>query len=560
MKRHFFKLAIVAIILLNAALSWAAQHDAIVKILCKQGSSSLIGSGVCVREDGVILTVRHVVADGVCKVQFRDATYPVVFSMIPPKEGVAVLKIDAGKPLPTLSIATSRPKVGETVWIMGYPRGNWGTRQTVVTSHALYFSDDPSARLTGVFAPTIPGTSGGPLITADWKVAGISSVSAKRSPDRNRGRSLGQMMRVSSDSSFDNTGGMYLSLRHVKDAYERFTAQYRGPPQGKRVLYAYIGKRCLPCDRFQQDVQDGRFSQFEVRYIFDPVRWKQTTGQTPTLAPAFYVQGQGGRSQILGYTDAPGLIQSVLKIVVRIGKMLYNVRHRDSEIGSIPPPNLSNGDEMGPPPIEEATTPKQFKREEQADPPPVEPVVEWSHVKVVIVAAKFLAGIKGIVAGKAVEFGEGPIRRKLPEAADLQFVLERNRPARFEAVTEAFGSVPERVAIIVLVARQDLGIVKGIIAKKVLSSLPDKLKNYPIEFVSVRAHGETFLAIESALKTEEPTPQPSAPKKPSQSVVMALFSDPKTYLLGLLAERVQDRAAAWWRRRKNRTVVTEDSK
>ena len=63
--------------------------------------------------------------------------------------------------------------------MMGFPQGEWSSYRTSVTSDQLFFADDRSKQLIGVFAPVLFGTSGGPLVTKEWEVAGIASVSGK---------------------------------------------------------------------------------------------------------------------------------------------------------------------------------------------------------------------------------------------------------------------------------------------------------------------------------------------------------------------------------------------
>ncbi len=110
----------------------------------------------------------------------------------------------------------------------------------------------------------------------------------------------------------------------------------------------------------------------------------------------------------------------------------------------------------------------------------------------------------------------------------------------------------ESRGVFLLVAKQDVCFLKGIAVKKVEATLPDKLKNLPIEVIFERTQSELFSQIELSLLTTEPQQVPDKPQEPSQSPLAALFSDPKTYLLALLAERAQDKAAAWWRRRKQK--------
>lgn len=512
MKTTLLRIAFVAIVLYSTVFAVGAERDAIVKIICRKGRTTISGSGVCVRKDGVILTATHVVDGGVCEVIFRDAKYPVIQSMILPKEGVAVLKIQANKPLPALSIATNKPKVGETVWIMGYPQGKWTSLKTSVTSNGIWFRDDKDTHLTGVFDPAIFGNSGGPLVTADWKVAGIASVSGKIPAHMLTGRESDGFH--VGGTGLEITGGMYLSLQHVKEAYERFTAQRRGPPQNsKPVLYAFSLPGCPDCDVFKRDYRSGRYSDYDVQIVEHGTnQWAtvsrtamRTTGtQHPDTVPFFWVEGSARFVQQQGQYSAPGLLQILRTIVQGLGNLIFNPSAEPQA-----PPSESASTELGfdelglsePPPFEPAPMPKELTEQSPEEP-------DWSDVEVVILGAKQeVSPIRGLIRNVGLKFLTGPLERKLNELSKgklgVHIVGQRVSPNQYEAVAMASRVSPSPFHVLILIGRQSLGL-KSLIAKPIEKRIRNTLgEKVPVEAIFARAHSKDYQAIKQALLTAE---------------------------------------------------------
>ncbi|MCH7687794.1 MAG: trypsin-like peptidase domain-containing protein, partial [Planctomycetes bacterium] len=315
--------------------SFAARRDAVVKIVCTHSDGyQLSGSGVCVDKAGVILTASHVVNTGSCRVFFNDRDYPATPVLIPSKEGVAVLKVDAKEKLPFLEVAHSQPRVGDSVWVMGFPQGEWSSYQTSVTSDQLFFADDRSTQLIGVFAPVLFGTSGGPLVTKEWEVAGIASVSGKIPSQQLRFRRPQDSVRVSG-TALDQTGGMFLALRHVQEAYQAYRSTIsidQGTQTNKPILYAFTTANCPACLSFKQDDITGKFAAYDVRVIeHGTSEWRtisaeaeQATRQPiPNTVPFFWVKGSRQIVQQQQY-HAPGLLQILADIIKGLGNIIFN--------------------------------------------------------------------------------------------------------------------------------------------------------------------------------------------------------------------------------------------
>jgi serine protease Do len=140
-----------------------------------------MGSGVIVDARGYILTNQHVV-DRVqsIEVQLHDGTtYPARVLSADSVMDLAVLKIDAGRPLIPIAIGSSADlMVGETVITIGNAFGYENTTSSGIISYIgrnVTLSDDQVYRnLIQTDACINPGNSGGPMINIDGELIGIN--------------------------------------------------------------------------------------------------------------------------------------------------------------------------------------------------------------------------------------------------------------------------------------------------------------------------------------------------------------------------------------------------
>ncbi len=144
------------------------------------------GSGVVIREDGYILTNRHVVEDAErIEVRFKDGrTYPATVRGVDPRSDVAVLKIEA-KGLPAAKFADSdKTRVGEFAIAIGAP---FNLDYSVTFGHVsakgrtdLLPGVAPGTPMDQDFIQTDasinPGNSGGPLVNIDGQIIGINTL------------------------------------------------------------------------------------------------------------------------------------------------------------------------------------------------------------------------------------------------------------------------------------------------------------------------------------------------------------------------------------------------
>jgi serine protease Do len=140
-----------------------------------------MGTGVIIDSRGFILTNQHVVdkVQGV-EVHLADGgVYPARVVQQDPAMDIAILKIDAGRPLTPIQIGASSDLMkGETVITVGNAFGYENTTSVGVISSLgrnVTLSDDQVYRnLIQTDACINPGNSGGPLVNIDGELIGIN--------------------------------------------------------------------------------------------------------------------------------------------------------------------------------------------------------------------------------------------------------------------------------------------------------------------------------------------------------------------------------------------------
>lgn len=146
----------------------------------QQREEEALGSGFIINSNGTIVTNNHVIAHASSiKVTLDDGQkYDAKLIGHDPKTDLAVLKIDAHKPLPTVAWGDSaKLKLGDPVLAIGNPFGI-GTTVTsgIVSARGRDIHDGPYDNFIQVDAAINHGNSGGPLINMDGKVVGINSA------------------------------------------------------------------------------------------------------------------------------------------------------------------------------------------------------------------------------------------------------------------------------------------------------------------------------------------------------------------------------------------------
>jgi serine protease Do len=138
------------------------------------------GSGFIISADGIIVTNNHVAKSSrTLSVTLDDGTVlPAKVIGTDPRTDIAVLKVNAGHPLPFIQLGNSRDvKPGEWVVAMGNPFGLGGSVTAgIVSAVSRDIGAGPYDQFIQVDAPINQGNSGGPLFTQDGKVIGMNTA------------------------------------------------------------------------------------------------------------------------------------------------------------------------------------------------------------------------------------------------------------------------------------------------------------------------------------------------------------------------------------------------
>lgn len=156
----------------------------------RERTQSSLGSGVILDADGLIVTNNHVV-EGMEQIRVALADrreFEADLLLTDPQTDLAILRIDAGEPLPTVPFANSdQAEVGDIVLAIGNP---FGVGQTVssgivsalnrtnvsVSDYQFFIQTDAAIN---------PGNSGGALVDVDGQLLGINTAIYSRSGGSN---------------------------------------------------------------------------------------------------------------------------------------------------------------------------------------------------------------------------------------------------------------------------------------------------------------------------------------------------------------------------------------
>lgn len=139
-----------------------------------------LGSGFIVSADGTVVTNNHVI-DGASEIEiyFSDGSHlPARLVGADAKMDLAVLKVEAGHPLPFVSFGDSdAAKVGDWVMAIGNPFGLGGSVTLgIVSARNRDIQSGPYDQFIQTDAAINQGNSGGPLFDMDGKVVGINTA------------------------------------------------------------------------------------------------------------------------------------------------------------------------------------------------------------------------------------------------------------------------------------------------------------------------------------------------------------------------------------------------
>ncbi len=144
------------------------------------GPTHALGSGFIIDPAGYIVTNNHVVDHAhQIKVTLGDGkSYPAKVIGHDDKTDLALLKIDAGAPVPYIAFGDSdKERVGDWVVAVGNPFGLGGTVTAgIVSAHDRDLNNGPYDDYLQIDAPINPGNSGGPLFNQSGQVIGIDTA------------------------------------------------------------------------------------------------------------------------------------------------------------------------------------------------------------------------------------------------------------------------------------------------------------------------------------------------------------------------------------------------
>lgn len=208
-----------------------------------------IGSGFIIRNDGMIITNKHVVSDTTAKyrvITSDNKSYDVQKIYRDPNNDLAILKIDASN-LPTVEMGdSSKLQVGQFALAIGTALGEF--RSTVTTGVVSGLSRGITAggpfsgseKLDNVIQTSTainPGNSGGPLLNSAGQVIGVNVAVAQDA--QNIGFALPINLVKDSLKAFDSNGGQFVGKAYLGIEYRVVTrdlAIINEIPEGAYIL------------------------------------------------------------------------------------------------------------------------------------------------------------------------------------------------------------------------------------------------------------------------------------------------------------------------------------
>ena len=140
---------------------------------------SSLGSGFIISDDGYVISNYHVVreADEVIVRMSDRKEYIAEIIGTDPRSDIAVLKIEADKPLPSLKLGKSVDlEVGEWVLAIGSPFGfDHSVTAGIVSAKGRSLPNENYVPFIQTDVAINPGNSGGPLFNLDGEVVGVNS-------------------------------------------------------------------------------------------------------------------------------------------------------------------------------------------------------------------------------------------------------------------------------------------------------------------------------------------------------------------------------------------------
>jgi serine protease Do len=143
-------------------------------------TTNAIGSGFIIDPSGYIATNKHVIVDGtsIIVITANGERYQASIVGMPAKSDIALLRIDAGRKLPSVSFGDSdKMRVGDTVVAIGSPYGfDNSATAGIISAVNRDIMESPFDDYFQTDAAINHGNSGGPLFNRRGEVIGMNSV------------------------------------------------------------------------------------------------------------------------------------------------------------------------------------------------------------------------------------------------------------------------------------------------------------------------------------------------------------------------------------------------
>jgi serine protease Do len=146
----------------------------------QQRRSTALGSGFIIDPTGYVITNNHVIEEAaeITVILQDDERFPAKLIGVDKKTDLALLKVQANRPLPALAWGDSeKVRVGDWVMAIGNPFGLGGTVTVgIISARARDINQGPYDNFFQTDASINRGNSGGPLFNLDGEVIGINTA------------------------------------------------------------------------------------------------------------------------------------------------------------------------------------------------------------------------------------------------------------------------------------------------------------------------------------------------------------------------------------------------
>jgi serine protease Do len=222
-----------------------------------------MGTGVLIDPRGYIVTNHHVVEEvNVLRVRLSDgSTFSAGVWARDPENDLALLKIDAGRPLPTVPLGTAHDlMVGETVIAIGNAYGYEHTVTVGVVSAVkrdVTLNKEMSYKsLIQTDASINPGNSGGPLLNINGEMVGVNVAIRAGAQGISFAIPVDTMIRVASEM---------LAQRKRRTIWHGATCR-------DRLVAAAADSKVSPVAGV---LHPGNGQKVDKEYLGDPPAWKR---------------------------------------------------------------------------------------------------------------------------------------------------------------------------------------------------------------------------------------------------------------------------------------------